>query len=194
MLEFLVKKRTTFTWMIPLLLLVATALYGKWSLDAYLAGIVLLIFGEVVRFWAAGTIHKDDTVATSGPYALVRNPLYFGSLLLAAGYSVMSGLPVYAWIIVIALFVMFHLAAIIYEERFLKIKFGAPYEDYLKAVPRLIPRPWPSKNLVSSGASEFSAQQALYNREHITAIVTFATALLFAVALNRGVLGIGLGH
>jgi protein-S-isoprenylcysteine O-methyltransferase Ste14 len=191
MLEFLVKKRTTFTWLIPLVLLGTSLVYGHWSMKAYAVGLVLLILGEVVRFWAAGTIHKDDVVATGGPYALVRNPLYFGSLLLAAGYAAMSGLPKYAWIIVVGLFTLFHLAAIVYEERFLKSKFGAPYEQYLRHVPRLIPRPWPSKSLPAGGASQFSAQQAIYNREHITAMVTFATAVLFALALHKDMLGIG---
>lgn len=194
MLEFLVKKRTTFTWLIPVLLLIASLLYGRWSAAAYLVGIVLLILGEIIRFWAAGTIHKDDTVATGGPYSLVRNPLYFGSLLLAAGYSAMSGLPAYAWVLVIGFFTLFHLAAIVYEERFLKTKFGAPYEEYLRSVPRLIPRPWPARVSASGESTRFSARQALYNREHITALVTFTTALLFALALHKNAIAPGLGH
>ena len=194
MLEFLVKKRTTFTWLIPVLLLIGSVLYGHWSPKAYLVGILLLVLGEVIRFWAAGTIHKDDVVATGGPYGLVRNPLYFGSLLLAAGYSAMSGLPPYAWALVIGFFTIFHLAAIVYEERFLKTKFGAPYEAYLRSVPRLIPRPWPAKLSGTGQTTRFSAHQAIINREHITAIVTIATALLFALALHKDLIGLGGGH
>ena len=181
LLRFLVRKRTTFTWLVPLALLAAAWLWGRWSPAAYIAGFVLLVLGEIVRFWAAGYIHKDDVIATTGPYGLVRNPLYFGSLLLALGYTAMSGLGWVAWALVLGLFLLFHLAAILSEEQFLRGKFGPPYERYLSQVPRLVPMPRFGRRQASvSGAGSFSPQQALKNREHITAAVTLLTALLFA--------------
>lgn len=181
-LRFLVKKRTTFTWIVPVGLLVATYFKGRWSPTAVAVGIVLLVLGEMVRFWAAGTIQKDNTIATTGPYAFVRNPLYFGSLLLAAGFTAISGLGLIAWLVVIGLFSLFHLAAIVYEERFLRTKFGEPYEQYLRTVPRLIPRPFPVRAGTESAATvSYSGAQALTNREHITAAITFATALVFVL-------------
>jgi len=186
-LKFLVRRRTTFTWMVPLALLAATFYWGRWNLITYLAGAVLLVLGEVVRFWAAGYIHKDDSVATGGPYGLVRNPLYFGSLLLAVGFALMSGIGLPAWVAVIGLFLVFHLAAIISEERFLKQKFGEPYESYLKLVPRLIPMPRFGRSESTSGEGRgFSMRQAIFNREHTTATVTFLTAIMFlAIELFR---------
>ncbi len=178
-LKFLVRKRTTFTWMVPLALLIATYFWGRPNWTLFAVGLLLLVLGEVVRFWAAGYIQKDNVIATDGPYGFVRNPLYFGSLLLALGYAAMSGLNWIAWIVLIALFYLFHIAAITYEEEFLKQKFGEPYEKYLKQVPRLIPFPTSAKKDGSEGG-HFSMKQALYNREHITAAVTFVTALAFA--------------
>src|SRR4051794_40374381 len=91
---FLVRRRTVFTWLIPLGLLAATLVlrHKDGGMAAYAAGLAFIFFGEVVRFWAAGYIAKDSEIATGGPYAYVRNPLYFGSLLLAVGYGLVSGL------------------------------------------------------------------------------------------------------
>lgn len=179
-LRFLVRRRTTFTWLVPLGLLAATYFYGRWSYAGFFAGALFLLLGEIVRFWAAGYIQKDNVIATTGPYALVRNPLYFGSLLLAVGYLLISGLSWIAWVVVVGLFLLFHLAAITFEENYLKGEFGELYLTYLTQVPRLLPRLIPAQ---ASGASNaggsFTASQAIYNREHITASVTFVTALVF---------------
>jgi len=185
-LRFLVRKRTTFTWLVPVALLVATYFCGRWNPVAYAIGFLLLVLGEIVRFWAAGYIRKDDAIATGGPYAMVRNPLYFGSLLLAAGFTAMSGIGIAAWIVVMALFLTFHLAAITSEERFLKTKFGEAYERYLRQVPRLIPLPRfrPREAEPDNGSGGFSMRQAIYNREHTTATVTLITALIFLVVLE----------
>jgi protein-S-isoprenylcysteine O-methyltransferase Ste14 len=182
-LRFLVRKRTTFTWVVPVALLVATYCWGRWSPVAYAVGFAMLILGEIVRFWAAGYIHKDDVVATGGPYGVVRNPLYFGSLLLAAGFALMSGIGIVAWVVVMGLFFLFHLAAIASEERFLKTKFGEPYEFYLRQVPRLIPVPRLHHRMgdQSGSGAGFSMRQAMYNREHTSAAITLTTAVLFLV-------------
>jgi protein-S-isoprenylcysteine O-methyltransferase Ste14 len=176
---FLVKKRTTFTWLIPLGLVAATWFWGHRNYTIYAIGLAFSLLGELVRVWAAGTIHKDDTIAEVGPYGLVRNPLYLGSLLIAIGVSVMSGLGPIAWAAILLLFLLFHMAAILYEEQFLKQKFGAPYELYLTRVPRLIPMP--GKSSVGGAAPQFSWKQVKFNREPTTASITLVTALLFGL-------------
>src|SRR6187402_618593 len=94
---FLVRRRTTFTWIIPLLLVAAVCIFrlNIGGMKSIIAGIVFIVLGEIVRFWAAGYISKDAVIATGGPYAHVRNPLYFGSLLLAIGYGLVSGLGIW---------------------------------------------------------------------------------------------------
>jgi len=175
---FLVRRRTVFTWLVPLLLLALSLTLhrndGGWA--AYGAGLALVVLGEVVRFWSAGYIAKDAEIATGGPYAYVRNPLYFGSLLLAVGYGLISGLGLWGVILMVALFLVFHLAAIFYEEAFLAEKFGAPYLDYVRCVPRLLPSPLPR----TTGTGRFEWAQALKNREQTSA--TFA--LIFVLLLS----------
>ncbi len=175
---FLVRRRTVFTWLIPLLLL-ALSLYfrkndGGWA--AYGVGIGFVVLGEIVRFWSAGYIAKDAVIATGGPYAHVRNPLYFGSLLLAVGYGLVSGLGVWGVLFTVALFLIFHLAAILYEEKFLTAKFGQPYLDYVQRVPRLLPSPWPR----TTGTGGFTWAQSLKNREQTSALF----ALIFVLLLS----------
>ena len=50
-------------------------------------GGAIALIGVVVRAWASGHISKNERLATSGPYAHTRNPLYFGSFLIAAGFA-----------------------------------------------------------------------------------------------------------
>ncbi len=176
---FLVRRRTVFTWLIPLgLLAVSLALRrndGGWI--AYFVGIGLVILGEIVRFWSAGYIAKDAEIATGGPYAHVRNPLYFGSLLLAVGLGLISGLGVWGVAAMLILFLVFHLAAIFYEEAFLTAKFGAAYLDYVRRVPRLLPSPWPR----TTGAGQFQWAQAVRNREPTTATYQLIFVLLLSL-------------
>ena len=51
-------------------------------------GAAIAFVGVLIRAWAAGHIVKNSQLATTGPYAHVRNPLYFGSFLLAAGFAI----------------------------------------------------------------------------------------------------------
>ena len=99
--------------------------------------------------------------------------------MIALGYALMSGLGIAAWAVIVSLFLLFHLAAIFSEETFLRQKFGEPYEEYLKSVPRLFPRLVPSK--ASDNQARFTWEQAIYNREQTTALITAFVALAFAV-------------
>ncbi|MDR3706891.1 MAG: isoprenylcysteine carboxylmethyltransferase family protein [Capsulimonadaceae bacterium] len=177
-MRFLARRRTTFTWLIPLGLLIVSWFFGKHHLKQAALGVVFLILGEIVRTWAAGCIHKDNVIATTGPYSYVRNPLYFGSFLFSIGYALLSGLGLPALVVIVALFMAFHLSAIVTEEVSLTNAFGEPYTEYMRHVPRIIPRLWPYKTQGAEPIS-FSWSQVVYNREPTTAMVTLATAIVF---------------
>src|SRR5262249_20980246 len=66
-----------------------------------LVGLPIAIAGAVLRALAAGVINKDSTLATSGVYALTRNPLYFGSTLLAVGFAIMSANEIAAALLIL---------------------------------------------------------------------------------------------
>jgi len=78
-------------------------------------------------------------LVVTGFYRRVRNPMYWGVVLILIGYFLWFGywlLPPYALLVFIAA----HLFVTLYEEPSLKKRFGAAYEDYFKRVPRWIPR------------------------------------------------------
>src|SRR5207248_6477783 len=100
-------------------------------------GLPLSILGLVLRAWAAGHLEKNSTLAESGPYAHVRNPLYIGTLTVAAGFVVASR----RWelgVLFAAVFLLIYLPVVQLEEQHLKNLFPT-FEDYCRRVPQLFP-------------------------------------------------------
>ena len=103
-----------------------------------LLGAVFVIAGIVVRALASGHLKKNEQLATTGPYAHTRNPLYLGSLILALGFA----LAALNWWIAIGLALIFaaiYLPVIQAEETFLRTKFPE-FAEYAGKVPRIFPR------------------------------------------------------
>ena len=96
--------------------------------------------GLVVRAWAAGHLAKNERLATGGPYAFVRNPLYLGTLLVAAGLA-MASRRVGLAVLFAAVFLLVYLPVIELEEQHLR-KLFPDYDDYARRVPALRPA-WP---------------------------------------------------
>jgi protein-S-isoprenylcysteine O-methyltransferase Ste14 len=132
-----------------LLLFVPSAALCEDAVLTSLVGIALALIGQAVRISNVGMVyiirggksHKvyAETLVTSGLYSHVRNPMYVGNTFLLAGLAVASNSWVFA-IGGIALAVAVHVGIIAAEEHFLRTKFGEQYEDYVRRVPRLVPR------------------------------------------------------
>jgi protein-S-isoprenylcysteine O-methyltransferase Ste14 len=105
-------------------------------------GLPVAAAGLVVRAWAAGHLSKNQRLATSGPYAYVRNPLYLGTALVAAGLAIASRQAMLA-VLFAATFGLVYLPAIELEEQYLR-KLFPEYAAYAERVrmlwPRLTPR------------------------------------------------------
>ena len=100
-----------------------------------LAGAIVLIPGLFVRGLASGHVRKDRELTMSGPYAYTRNPLYLGSLIIAAGFALAARSIVILGLMVL-MFVVIYVPVIAGEERYLRRTF-AEYDDYARHVPRL---------------------------------------------------------
>jgi protein-S-isoprenylcysteine O-methyltransferase Ste14 len=101
-------------------------------------GSCIAFAGLCIRALASGHVEKNEVLATSGPYAHTRNPLYLGSIVLAVGFLIAARswwLPLIAAIILVAIYV----PVIRSEEAFLRTRFPE-FEDYAAQVPRLFPR------------------------------------------------------
>lgn len=133
--------------------------------ETLLAGVVLGALGEAIRLWASGHIEKTETLATGGPYAHTRNPLYLGSLLLAIGLAVAAASPIVVGLVVVY-FAAFYPAVIREEADFLRAKFGDVYRAWEAHVPAFFPR------LTAGGprSSTFSWARVAKNKEWRTAI------------------------
>ncbi len=102
-------------------------------------GLPLAFCGLALRAASAGHIEKNARLTTSGPYRWTRNPLYLGSLLLAAGFLWVARDWLIA-VLVAALLWGIYLPVIRREEGFLQSRFGAEFNAYCGAVPRFWPR------------------------------------------------------
>lgn len=99
----------------------------------------IALLGLGLRAWAAGHIRKNSALATSGPYAYTRNPLYLGSFVLGLGFTIASG----RWwlgLLFAALFLGIYLPVMRVEATTLAELFGEDYKVYSRAVPLFFPR------------------------------------------------------
>jgi len=146
-------------------------------------GAVLIVPGLLIRALASGHVRKNEALATSGPYAYTRNPLYLGSLLIGIGFAVAAR----SWWVGAALVVMFlaiYLPVIRGEEEFLREKFSE-FDEYERRVPRMLPRIIPAGTERDSGG--FSMDLYLKHREYNAALgaVAMAAALVVKMTVRR---------
>jgi len=122
-------------------------------------GAIVIVPGLWIRALASGHVRKNESLATTGPYAYTRNPLYLGSLLIGVGFAVAAR---NWWIgaVLVAMFFAIYVPVIGSEERFLRGKFPE-FEEYVQRVPRMLPR-IPSAN---TSRGEFSAELYFKHRE-----------------------------
>jgi len=99
---------------------------------------LFVVLGVCVRMWASGFIMKNKQLATNGPYALVRHPLYVGNILVVYAFAGASGLW-WTFVIATAFFVFYYPPAIEYEDRKLLKIFGDAWQEFAKQTPALMP-------------------------------------------------------
>jgi protein-S-isoprenylcysteine O-methyltransferase Ste14 len=134
-------------WRVPLGFLLGSvclifAAPRPWSL---FTGAVLGLLGIFWRAWASGHLRKNERLATGGPYAYTRNPLYFGSFMLGAGFSIATGQVVLAALF-IAFFILVYWPVMRAEASHMSRLFPLDYPAYAAAVPLFLPRLSPWKN------------------------------------------------
>jgi len=126
-----------------------------------LIGASIGIVGLGIRAYAAGYLHKQEVLTITGPYARTRNPLYFGSSIMAAGAAVAMN----SWWAAGLLLIYF---ALVYsfvmrrEEMELRQQHGVAFDAYAAAVPLFFPR----LASAATGSNRFSWQQFRKNHEH----------------------------
>jgi len=124
----------------------------RWSLPL---GMGVAVAGLLIRIWATGWLCKNAELATRGPYAFTRNPLYLGTCLIALGQSLMTGLPL-APLLFPALCVLLYWPTMREEQEYLLARYGGEYAAYQARVPLLFPRLWPARGATANADATFS--------------------------------------
>lgn len=125
-----------------------------------LLGLGMVFAGLALRSWAAGTLHKRTQLATSGPYGLVRHPLYIGSLFMMLGFCTLVDDAENIYFVLGPILLLYILRAV-HEEKTISAAFPDQWPAYAQKVPRFIPRRVPTEMFAN-----WSLSQWLINREY----------------------------
>jgi len=158
MKEFLFKYRG-YT---PIPFFVLALIYANPQKDLFVFGLLLAIFGELIRIWGVAyagcatrtrEVKEAPLLVTNGPYAFMRNPLYFGNMFIYSGYIIAAGalLPHLLYIVILFFSIQYSLIVSL-EERGLEELFGEPYLQYKREVPRFYLRlsPYPDRTQIKA--------------------------------------------
>jgi protein-S-isoprenylcysteine O-methyltransferase Ste14 len=168
----------------------ALYIYELWrqapSMQFVAWSLLLVVPGVWLRAYASGYVKKNAELAVTGPYAHTRNPLYLGSVLIAAGFALALQSCLLA-VVLAAFFVIIYVPVIASEERFLRATF-ANFDLYCSRVPRILPRITPAQMPASEPATDSSTPEspaskgsfsfALY-RQHREYNAAIGAALLY---------------
>jgi protein-S-isoprenylcysteine O-methyltransferase Ste14 len=157
----------------------------EWTTLAW--GLVLIVPGLWLRGYAAGYVKKNAELTRTGPYAYTRNPLYLGSMSIAAGFAIAAGRLSLA-VLLVAMFLAIYWPTILSEEEFLRGAFPQ-FAEYAQRVPRLLPRLTPARfEDTERGMGRFSPERYRHHREYNASIgaACLYAALIFRMWLYRG--------
>ena len=163
---------------VGILFLIILAVIGRPSWPRwFMTGTLLSIAGIAMRFWAGGYVKKDKELATTGPYAYVRNPLYVGNVLIALGFCILSG-RAWSFLVFVVLYLWLYIPSIRKEERTLSKLFGDDFVRYKEHVSAM----WPRLSPYETGPGGWAASQWMKNGEHI---VNAGLLIALAVLISR---------
>lgn len=173
--ETLIKYRS----LAGIIVLVVVLALAAPDVRSIVAGFFLMMLGMFFRAWSSGYIDKDRELATQGPYALTRNPLYFGNFLIACGIAAASNRWLTA-LICAAYYVFFFTFLIAVERRRMRARFGARYDEWARGANLFFPR------LKRVGMAGFNIALYMKNREYRVLFYSlFVIAVLVVKFLKR---------
>jgi len=181
------KKRILVSQIIAVAVLVL-AKPASWKL--FIAGFSVMALGQLIRFLASSAIVKSKTLTVSGPYSVVRNPLYLGTAFMVLGLLVSLSNPqtplrtALAWLIMTVSFTLIYRVQIKAEEEFLLSAYGSEFERYRERINALLPRPCGLSGFFDGGA--YSWEIFRKNKEWRGFLGMLALAAVVAARIKYG--------
>jgi protein-S-isoprenylcysteine O-methyltransferase Ste14 len=153
------------------------------------AGVLIVAAGETLRLWAVhhiGVISRTRSdrlgpLVATGPFSLVRNPLYVGNILLWVGFAVSARLLWIAPLVALLLALQYH-AIVRWEERLLESRLGEAYRLYAARVSRWIPSLRAPAQLATD--ARFSWRETLFSERGTLIAIGLGYLLLWVKALQ----------
>lgn len=144
---WLFRHRTSIPLPVAVAILAVPAVDTTSSARFVVPGVAATLLGELIRLWGVhhiGAISRTRSdrlgpLVTGGPFALVRNPLYVGNIMLWVGFALTARLAWLAPVILALLGVEYH-AIVRWEEHLLDSRVGEAYRTYVERVPRWLPK------------------------------------------------------
>ena len=173
-------------WRVPLGFLTSLAylFLTQPSWASVLLGFPVAALGVGIRGWASGHLRKNLELATSGPYAYTRNPLYFGSFLLMVGCAIGGG----AWwmgAVLVGLFLLIYWPVMQAEAAHIETLFGADYRNWASRVPLFLPRLASTKTTSGNKGESGSSFDVSQYRRHREYRVSIGLLLVFGFLVAR---------
>lgn len=133
---------------------IAYLIWARPSMLTLAVGGAVAFVGVLIRAWASGHISKNRKLAVTGPYAHTRNPLYFGSFLIGAGFAIAAHWALL--LVVIAFWALVYAPTMEREKANIRERFPGAYDAYSANVPAFVPRvtPWRGEE-PDNGAFDF---------------------------------------
>ena len=160
---------------IIIILLMAISM-GNNNLFFEIIGFVFIVLGAMGRVWSATYISgfKSGKIVQDGPYSMMRNPLYFFSVLIFIGVGLSFG-SILITVLLIGVFLITHLPTIMAEEKKLESLFGDEYRQYFNKVPRFFP----------SFKLYYNPEEILFHPRKFTKTLIEAIFLVFIVIIIK---------
>ncbi len=132
-------RRRRFRQAVGIVFVLAVTYLGEPHPALLLAGAIGALLGMAVRMWASGFVMKNEVLATTGPYAHVRHPLYVGNVLICVGFVLACGLW-WAALLALGMLLFFYPQTIRYEDQKLRRLFPGVWDRWASEVRALLPR------------------------------------------------------
>lgn len=178
----------------PIPFLLVMVIFQEATPASLITGFSVSIVGELIRFWGVSWTGSETRTTSevggsnliiSGPFAYVRNPLYIGNVLIYLGLGIMSfALFPYLQIVALLFFVFQYHFIVKEEESYLLKTYGSFYVDFVKNVPRFMPRLTPYKN-PELAQPAFKPKKGLRSEKRTLQALILISAIIIILWINN---------